>query len=304
MRTVPLSILAFAGCASVALAQGLDLGGSGPVEITAQQGIEWRRDDRVVIARGQARASREGVLLEADRLLARYRDQPGRDQPAPAPRPGADDGQVGGGEIYRLEAEGTVRITSATDEARGERAVYDVDEAVLVLTGNRPRYAVGKDWVAADASLEYWRDKRMAVARGRAEAQSDGRTIRADILTATFSDTNAPAAPRSPQARPVPGEGRITRIEAFDNVEITTATETVRGSRAVYTPESGIARLVGNVSILRGPNQLRGGQAEVNLRTGISRLLPGGDGRVQGQILPERPPAQTPGTTQPVPTRP
>lgn len=298
-------------------AQGLDLGGTGPVEITATQGIEWRRDERIVVARGSARAERDGVVLRAERLIARYRDRPN----AAATAGRGEDPGIGGGEIYRLEAEGSVVVTSATDRAEATRAVYDVDEAVLVLSGNRPTYRVGEDFVAADGSLEYWRDRRMAVARGAAEARADGRTLRAGILTAVFSEANAPrsnggaaqpkagSAPQRPvggapapgqaataQAgrRPVPGEGRITRIEAFEGVEILTATETVRGERAVYTPSSGIARLAGNVRILRGQNQLSGGVAEVDLRTGVSRLLPASDGAVVGRIVPERAPERRP----------
>jgi lipopolysaccharide export system protein LptA len=50
----------------------------------------------------------------------------------------------------------------------------------------------------------------------------------------------------------------------------------------------------GNVRITRGQNQLNGDFAEVNLNTGISRLLTradgntGGDGRVRGVFVPEK----------------
>src|SRR6476619_6486133 len=69
-----------------AAAQNIDMSQGGPVDVTASDGIEWRQAEQVVIARGNARAVRAGVTVEADRLLARYRpagQQPG--QP-PAPR--------------------------------------------------------------------------------------------------------------------------------------------------------------------------------------------------------------------------
>ena len=65
--------------------------------------------------------------------------------------------------------------------------------------------------------------------------------------------------------------------------------------------------LVGNVRITRGQNQLAGAKAEVNLKTGISRLLSGDAGHVEGLIVPNdstskslaappgQPPAQTGG---------
>jgi lipopolysaccharide export system protein LptA len=42
------------------------------------------------------------------------------------------------------------------------------------------------------------------------------------------------------------------------------------------------------VRITRGQNQLNGTRAEVNLKTGISRLLPGRSGQVHGLIVPEQ----------------
>ena len=37
-------------------AQPLDLSGGGPVEVTATDGIEWRQNEQVVVARGNAKA--------------------------------------------------------------------------------------------------------------------------------------------------------------------------------------------------------------------------------------------------------
>ena len=63
-------------------------------------------------------------------------------------------------------------------------------------------------------------------------------------------------------------------------------TDTAIGDRAVYVPDSGIARLAGRVRITRGENQLDGTEAEVNMKTGISRLLANSGGRVQGLVIP------------------
>ena len=42
----------------------------------------------------------------------------------------------------------------------------------------------------------------------------------------------------------------------------------------------------GNVRITRGQNQLNGAEAEVNVKTGISRLLSAPAQRVQGLVMP------------------
>ncbi len=72
-------------------------------------------------------------------------------------------------------------------------------------------------------------------------------------------------------------------------VVIRTEAETVQGDRGAYNALSGIALLGGNVRITRGQNQLNGELAEVNMKTGISRLLPGqapGE-RVSGLVVPQ-----------------
>jgi lipopolysaccharide export system protein LptA len=292
MRWLPLLALLLAAPAG---AQTLDLTGGGPIEITSTDGIEWRQADQVVIARGNARASRDGVTVEADRLIARYRPRGG----AGAPPPAAGDSPVAGSEIWRLEAEGRVRITSATERAEGERAVYDMDQAVMVLSGRGLMLQTPEQRVTARDSLEYWPGRRMAVARGGAVVTTeDNRRIVADTLVAYFLEAPAgpqPAAapaPAAPARPPIPGlpnagEGsRIDRVEAHGNVEIRTADEVVRGDRGVYSPVTGLARLAGTVRITRGDNQLNGAEAIVNLRSGVSRLVSAPGQRVQGLVVP------------------
>jgi lipopolysaccharide export system protein LptA len=71
-------------------------------------------------------------------------------------------------------------------------------------------------------------------------------------------------------------------------VEIRTATDVVRGSRGVYSAATGMARLLGDVRITRGQNQVNGQEAIVNLRTGVARLISAPGARVQGLILPQQ----------------
>ncbi len=286
-------------------AQTLDLNQGGPVEITAEDGMEWRQQEQVVVARGNARAVRDGVTVEADRLIARYRPRGGA-QAAAQPRP---ESPVSGGEIWRLEAEGNVRITSATESARGGRAVYDMDQAVLVLSGQGLSLTTPEQRITARDSLEYWPQRRMAVARGDAVVVTpDDRRISAETLVGYFLEA-APdgqaAAPAPPGRTPLPGRGgnsRIDRVEAYGGVEIRTADEVVRGERGVYSPQSGLARLLGEVRITRGENQLNGQEAIVNLRTGVSRLVSAPGQRVQGLVVPQ--PNQPERAVVPPPGRP
>ncbi|MBW8270588.1 hypothetical protein K1J50_13975 [Caldovatus sp. SYSU G05006] len=285
-------LLAVPGTVPAVRAQDLDLSRGGPIEVTARDGIEWRQAEQVVIARGDARAVRGGVTVEADRLIARYRPRGGARAAAGAPPPPPQQAN----EIWRLEAEGNVRISTATDRATGERAVYDMDQAVMVLSGRNLRLVTPQQTITARDSLEYWPQRRMAVARGGAQVESsDGRCVAADTLVGYFAAerpaaSGGGAAPAGPAGggpgAAVPGEGsRLEKVEAFGHVEIRTATEVVRGERGVYSPVDGRARLVGNVRITRGDNHVEGQEALVDLRAGTARLL--GE-RVRGLIVPQQ----------------
>ncbi len=285
-----------------AAAQNIDMSQGGPVDITSNDGIEWRQEQRVVIARGNARAIRDGVTVDATRLLARYRPQAGTQQAA---APGAADSPLSGGnEIWRFEAEGNVRINTATDVATGDRGVYDMDQAVLVLTGRQLTLTTPNQNIVARDSLEYWSQRRMAVARGNAVLRTkDNRYVGADTLVSYLTPEGTPAPVRSTTpgaAPPPPGSGRIDRVELFGHVEIRTETEVVRGDRGVYSAETGLARILGNVRITRGDNQVNGTEALVNFNTGISRLVNAPGDRVRGLIVPQQqqqratPPTGTP----------
>jgi lipopolysaccharide export system protein LptA len=294
-------------------AQSLDLTQGGPIEITSTDGIEWRQAEQVVVARGDARALRDGVTVDADRLIARYRPRAG----AAAAAPGASP--VSGSEIWRLEAEGNVRITSATERATGQRAVYDLDQAVMVLSGSGLALDTPEQRVTARDSLEYWPQRRMAVARGGAVVTTtDDRRITADTLVAHFLESGPAATPSPARAQPAAqagtaprpgpaglpgGEGsKLDRVEAFGTVEIRTPEEVVRGDRGIYSPQTGLARLLGGVRITRGDNQLNGQEAIVDLRAGISRLVSAPGQRVQGLIVPQQGqpvPVQLPGAGTP-----
>ena len=90
----------------------------------------------------------------------------------------------------------------------------------------------------------------------------EDKRIRGDVLTAHFTQEA--------------GENlELTRVDAFGNVQIATATEFARGDNGQYFVKDELATLTGNVKVTRGENQMNGDKAEVNLRTGVSKMLGG-----------------------------
>lgn len=266
----PVVALALAlGLAPVAaLAQGFNLSRSNDsqIQVYADEGIEWLSEANRVIARGNTKAVRGNITVTADSLTAYYRQ-------------GAN-----GDEIWRLDADGNVTITSPSEKATGTKATYDLDKAIFVLRGKPARLETVKETVTAEDTIEYWEKDQVAVARGNAVAtEQQGRRIKADVLSARFKEN-----PRSKNLD-------LSRADAYGNVVLTTPKEEVTGERGDYNAESGIATVTGSVKITRDGNELNGGYAHVNLNTGISKLFgtaPGGkgDGRVRGVFTPEKQP--------------
>jgi len=292
MRILLAALALLAASPATSMAQALDIGrgGSGaPIEITASNGIEWDRDAQRYIANGDAVARQGDTTVRGDRLVAWY-------------RPAA----TGGTEIFRYEAIGNVKFQTPTQTVEGDRGVYDVTSEVVVVTGKALRLTTPTDTLTARDTLEYWSAREIAVARGNAMVVSADRRMTADVMTAHFTQAQ-PARPAPPPparnarapARNAPapaastgGDQRLSRIEAFGNVHVSTPTEIARGDRGIYNMQTGIAQLAGNVRLTRGDNQMAGDFAEVNTNTGISRLLArpseGGDGRVRGLLTPQQ----------------
>ncbi len=227
---------------------------------------------------------------------------------ASATAPGSVNGEdTGNNEIYRLEAVGRVHIFTATDQAWGDHAVYDIDQAVLVLTGRNLKLVTPQDTMTARDSMEYWSQQHMAVGRGDAVVvTNDGRRVAADVLVGYTTPGQAaqagqPAASAAkPGASPDPlaASGKLQKVDAFGHVVVRTATETVQGDRGVYVPDTGIARVAGNVRITRGDNQLNGNEAEVDMKTGLARLIATPGTRVKGLVVPQEAQGEAQGPAQ------
>jgi lipopolysaccharide export system protein LptA len=281
---LPLLLLYLCCAWPPAAAQGLNLGGASddrPIAISATSGIEWQQDAQVYIARGNATAKRGTTEVDADTLTAHYR---------PSKAAGSDN------EIYRLNADGHVTIKGETQTVVGDQAVWDVDQQTGIVTGKALKLTTPTDVVTARDSLEWYDQKQVAVARGDAVAVRENvKRIRADVLTAHMTKDKAkPAetkpgarlaksAPSNPTAKPgaaagVPGtsdeSSRISRIDAQGNVIVSTATDIGRGDYGVYNADTGLVTLLGNVTITRGDNAIRGQYAVVDLNNNVSRMLP------------------------------
>ena len=285
VRRAPRTLAVLLVCASSgspAVSQGLSLGGVSeerPIAISADSGMEWQQDAQVYIARGNAVAKCGTTEVHADTLTAHYR---------PSKAAGGEN------EIYRLNADGHVTIKGERQTVIGDQAVWDVDQQIGIVTGKALKMTTTTDVVTARDSLEWYDDKQIAVARGDAVAVRDTKQIRADVLTAHMTKDKLKPVESKSETRPAKAapvaaktqagtaagplsagdEGsRISRVDAQGNVLVSTATDIGRADYGVYNADSGIATLLGNVTVTRGPNAIRGQYAVMDLNNNISRMM-------------------------------
>jgi lipopolysaccharide export system protein LptA len=122
--------------------------------VTARDSLEWYDQKQIAVARGDAVAVRENVKrVRADVLTAHMtkdKAKPGATKPAaqpaklpasaPATKPGVAAGPPGAGDessrISRIDAQGNVIVSTATDIGRGDYGVYNADTGLVTLLGN------------------------------------------------------------------------------------------------------------------------------------------------------------------------
>jgi len=242
-----------------------------PLEITADNTLEWLRDNHQYIARGNAIAKQGTTELHGDTLTANY----------------VEGGSAKGMTIDRINADGNVLVLSDGSRATGQQGYYDVKAGYSELTGNNLSLKTQTDTITASDKLTYSASKREMTALGNAKAVRGDDVITANKLIGRFVNDAAT------------GNTKLHELEAVTNVVIKTPTDTLYGDNGVYNAETNKAIINGNVRIERGQNLITGARGEVDLNTNVSRIYGGpapvtgaptnstNDGRVRGVFYPE-----------------
>jgi lipopolysaccharide export system protein LptA len=246
------------------------------VEVTADKTLEWYQDQSIYVARGNAKAVRGDLTVLADLLTAHQRekskDTAGKKPVKASPSEKKPDDS---GDIDKMTADGHVIILKPNTRITGDHAIDDVDKHVVVVTGTNLRYETDKQVVTARDTLEYWDNKKIAVARGNAVAVKGDRHVEGDVLTAEFRD--------QPN-----GANQLYKMTAMGNVTVITKSDVTRGDHAVYDAARDIAIVTGHVRITRGDGTvLTGDVGESDFAANQSRLMNDGSGRVRA-LLPAK----------------
>lgn len=216
-----------------------------PVEIYAEQGIEWHKNDNKYLAIGNAIAKSGKMSVNSDRIEAFY-----------------EESDNSGMDIKLVKAHKNVVVTDENLKiVGGKLAEYNLRKDYFSIFGKNLTLTSQENKLESNKKMEYWRTKGVAIASGKAKAQKGNEfKIEAEKLVWYLNENDKKI--------------EVKKIFGFDNVSIYTNNEVAFSDKALYNKDSGICKLFGNVKLQKGDSFLTGDYAEVDLNKGISKLLP------------------------------
>jgi lipopolysaccharide export system protein LptA len=213
------------------------------VEISAGETLEWNQKAKQYTARGSVEVKQGDVIIASDVLVADYKEE----------------SKNKGVEIYKITATGNVVIKDLDTTAVGDKAIYNVDNGLAVLTGGALSITTSTQKITARDKIEYNTLSGQAKAIGNATINQGNDTLSAQTITADF-------------VKDAQGKQSLKRATAVGGVTIKTPTETLTGNSGIYNAQDNTVEIKGQVKIVRGPNVLEGDRAEVNLVTNVSKI--------------------------------
>ena len=216
-----------------------------PIEIYADEGIEWHKNDNKYLAIGNAKAIQGTLSLKSDYIEAFYEENTSSEM-----------------DIVKVEAHKNVIVTDEKVKITGgDSAEFEVNKDYFKIIGSKLKLTSEFDKLNANKKIEYWRKKNVAVATGKAIAiKKDEFIIKGEKLVWHLEKN---------------GEKMdIKKILGFENVSIETNNEVAFSDKALYNKSKEICKLFGKVRLQKGESFLMGDYAEVDLKKGISKLMP------------------------------
>ena len=241
--------------ALVLLPIGASAQDNAPLTIEADDILEWNQTDGIYTAKGNAVAIQGTTEIRGNLLVATY------------------DPESEERDIETVTAEGKVNYQDETSRARGSKLVYRISTRDYRVEGPDAAVSGSRGTITASRSIDLQTSadetQKMTAIGNAIYTDSAGRVFAGNLVHAYFA-----------------ADGSLTSIDAEGSVKVvSTAGREATGDAATYDANTELATVTGNVKIIDGGSQMLGGRAEVDLKTGNSRMLSAGSGgRVSGVL--------------------
>ena len=225
---------------------------AGDITLDADEQVEYHQKEQKLVAKGNAKATKENFSINADTLIGYYNPKIKN-------------------KISRIEAIKNVKMTTPDAIITGDNMTYDVNEDSATLIG-APAQIKNTDFtITSKGPITYYQSQQKAIAKDNIEAiDKQGNRVYADLMTAWFTkDENNKLI--------------LDKIDIEQNVKIINKDATVTALKGTYHARLGKIFLYENVVIKQQENILKGALAETDLNTSISKLISNEkSGRVHG----------------------
>lgn len=257
MITIPMRRALFAILSVMALCNSLPAMAQqdNPLQIEADDILEWDQTAGTYIARGAAIVRQGATEIKAEELVASY-------DPASTNR-----------RIQKIVATGDVSYVADGSTATGTKLIYNIGDSTYVIEGKNARVSSVSGTMSANEDINYDASdptNKIIIARGAAlYVDAEQRRIAGDKIVGKLD-----------------GDGTLQTLDAETNVKVVTIDgQTATGDTVTYDYATSKAVLTGNVEIVDGQNIMRGGRAEVDFDSGISRILSDGSSKRVSGVL-------------------
>lgn len=226
-----------------------------PLEITADQQLEWNQQDQTYVARGNAKAVQGEFSVTADTLTAHYAEDGQSAQNAD--NQAAQKNSGGAGNITKLTAAGNVVLRSSHDHATAANAQYDLITEVIELNGARPKLYRDNDVLEADQVIITLKNHNFD------HADAMGNVI---ITKGAAQDDETQTQPKQDKS----GQAQLQRAVA---------------DHAHYDGVTEIVTLKGHVKLWQEESWVEGSEAVLNLKNKTNILKADtGDKNASGRV--------------------
>ena len=222
------------------------------LEIEASGFLEWNQENKSYIAKGDAIATQGQRTIQADKLTAFYESEENRD-------------------ITKIRALGSVKFNDASGSGYSDKLNYEIKTQTVTLEGNENYFETEKFFAKSSDLIQFNEINGLLLLQQDAMISiSKARKIEAQQLEVELTE-----------------DGDVNTIDANGNVKLTEEVGRIAfSSSAFYDAESGNMTLSDTVEIFDGNNELRGDKAIINMQTGYSKILAGGEKkRVTGKLI-------------------
>ena len=222
--------------------------------VEADNSIEYFEKQKVYVASGNAKASKNNFFIKADKIKAFM-------------------SKINNTNITNIEATGNVLIKNYDSLAKAGSAKYNFEKKLIVLRGDSQLIQSKKFKIFSNKSIIFDDINKVAKGKGKVKLHLKGNvTISSDKMNANFSKlTNV-----------------LINANASGKVKINTNLETITCNSAKYKSKTGLITLSGNIVIKKNNNVLTGEKGYMNLKNRKSRIESSKSKRVKGVFTPSK----------------